>query len=1018
MDLSKTLKICRHVAVPVIVAVGVLGLSSAVGQTFTWNALDGMWSDFSKWIGGQAPTGIDASDQLQFNGSGYTATNDVAPAGGAAFVLNQFTFGTTGPVALAGNAVRLSGTAPAITQTGAGAVNLNLPISASTPVSFTGNGAGVVTINGALSGIFDLTKSGTSTYRFGSPGLGISSGNAWTGALNLAGGTVTFAQAAANVSPAAASALRGNAINFSSPSAQITSVDELRMGQISGTGGTVTVRDSNGNGRDVVLFASNNATFDGTFSNNAAGGTGAGKLAVRGVATQTLTGTVQINDDMTVGHGAGLVLAGNATLGTASAGAVVLEGGTFTLDNTATNNSDRLRDGAANDTSIETVSGGTFSLLGNASNSTNEFIGRLQLGNAKNPRGGALTINVSQPGNFGTTLSIASYSRVSTLTPRNTVDFTASKAGVTVAPGQSTSLPRILVFNITTTGAGGLLTSSDISDSAIGWATVNGSDFATSGSNGIAPVVTSLFGSSFLTSTNARIDSAIPNASITSASDSSLASLKINPGPGQTLSINGAGSLSTNGILLTGPNDFSIVNGGAGTGGISGPGGSRYFHVQSAVLTLGVSVAKTDLSGKQNSLTKSGAGTLVLTNPGNAALTKTLTINAGTVRATPGSSLTGGKIEFRGGVLEIVGGGTLVRTLGDTDGNLNWRGDDLSTGITPVPLANRGLSSADRGSGGFAAFGSDASVDLNGAGATNLTWEDPYFVDSNQALIFGSTRATNRVTFVDNIDLNGTGVAYSAREIRVEDNVSSTGDFARLSGSISGSTNRDLFKTGPGLLELSGNSSLNGATIIHEGEISVTGSTVSSFLTRVRSGAKLRGNGTVGGVLVESGGTLEPGDAANRAGILNTGDATRGGDVTFMDGTAKLVIELGGTTAGGDPAATYDRLNVTGSISLNGATLQGSLLNGFNPALGTLFFIMVNDGSEAVSGTFAQGGFVNFAGGALFEVSYTGNFVADGSGANSFAGGNDVVLRAVPEPSSIALLVGCGSLLALRRRRR
>ena len=66
--------------------------------------------------------------------------------------------------------------------------------------------------------------------------------------------------------------------------------------------------------------------------------------------------------------------------------------------------------------------------------------------------------------------------------------------------------------------------------------------------------------------------------------------------------------------------------------------------------TVDVSLAKADAGGKQNSVTKSGAGTLVLTNTANSSLTKTLTINAGTVRGTPLSSLPAGKIELRGGV--------------------------------------------------------------------------------------------------------------------------------------------------------------------------------------------------------------------------------------------------------------------------------------------------------------------------------------------------------------------------------
>jgi hypothetical protein len=52
-------------------------------------------------------------------------------------------------------------------------------------------------------------------------------------------------------------------------------------------------------------------------------------------------------------------------------------------------------------------------------------------------------------------------------------------------------------------------------------------------------------------------------------------------------------------------------------------------------------------------------------------------------------------------------------------------------------------------------------------------------------------------------------------------------------------------------------------------------------------------------------------------------------------------------------------------------------------------------------------------GGFLFEVSYAGD-----SSTNSFQGGNDVVLRAVPEPGTGTLLmVGLAGVLMRRSRR-
>lgn len=53
-------------------------------------------------------------------------------------------------------------------------------------------------------------------------------------------------------------------------------------------------------------------------------------------------------------------------------------------------------------------------------------------------------------------------------------------------------------------------------------------------------------------------------------------------------------------------------------------------------------------------------------------------------------------------------------------------------------------------------------------------------------------------------------------------------------------------------------------------------------------------------------------------------------------------------------------------------------------------------------------------GGQQFQISYFGNHT--GGGADTFTGGNDVVLRVIPEPNA-ALIGGIGALLLLRRRR-
>jgi autotransporter-associated beta strand protein len=252
---------------------------------------------------------------------------------------------------------------------------------------------------------------------------------------------------------------------------------------------------------------------------------------------------------------------------------------------------------------------------------------------------------------------------------------------------------------------------------------------------------------------------------------------------------------------------------------------------------------------------------------------------------------------------------------------------------------------------------------------------------------------------------------YNAREVRVIDNPNTTLDRAVFTGAITGTIHNDLLKTGNGRLELNGNNAYQGATLVTEGTLVVNSSIQSSFLTHVRNlnpggTATLAGRGTVGVLKVETGGIVAPGNALGNSSILNAGELTMGPG-------AKLSIELGGTTAGGDNTLGYDQVNVTGAVRIAGAELVGGFLGSFlqQVKIGDLFFVIRNDGSDEVDGAFLPGGLL---GSGQFDISYTGD-----SETNQFLGGNDVVLRAlIPEPSVAALAFAAFPLLVGRRRRR
>ena len=239
-----------------------------------------------------------------------------------------------------------------------------------------------------------------------------------------------------------------------------------------------------------------------------------------------------------------------------------------------------------------------------------------------------------------------------------------------------------------------------------------------------------------------------------------------------------------------------------------------------------------------------------------------------------------------------------------------------------------------------------------------------------------------------------------------------TGDSFLATGSGTSTINSviagsgDLTKSGSGKLVLGGSNTYTGKTNVTDGTLVVSGN-ISGSLCQL-SGGTLRGSGTAGVLVVQSAGTISPGIESG-PGILSVASLE-------LQAGSHLVIRLGGTVAG----AGYDQLAVSGEISLAG-DLQGSLINGFNPASATVnpetlhinldgdkFFIASGSG---ITGNFSNEGPANvnlpgfgtvMIGGREFAISYSGNAVA-----NSFTGGTDVVLMAIPETNILGMML-CG----------
>jgi autotransporter-associated beta strand protein len=185
-----------------------------------------------------------------------------------------------------------------------------------------------------------------------------------------------------------------------------------------------------------------------------------------------------------------------------------------------------------------------------------------------------------------------------------------------------------------------------------------------------------------------------------------------------------------------------------------------------------------------------------------------------------------------------------------------------------------------------------------------------------------------------------------------------------------------------------------GGTLLVEG--SMTGSSV-----RVAPEGILRGSGTTGPLALE-GGVLAPGSVV--PGALQTGS------LTLEGGTASFRISSD---------ESFARLVVTGGVSLNAPVALAIQLD-YRPSEGTSFALVQNDGSDAVqflndSARFTIGGQMLQEGSQFYVDSPFGgqNFSLTYGGG---AGGNDVLLLAIPEPCAASLLAG--GLLALLSRRR
>jgi fibronectin-binding autotransporter adhesin len=645
-------------------------------------------TDIATWDSSSLGTGLTAATAVNWGSINITGAQTNIGITGAGTI-------TTGNITLAGDKALTIGNNMALS----GNSSYNI-------ADVTGSTVTDATFSGAISGAFGITKTGAGTLMF-------SGANSYTGGTTVSAGTLMVnagnytkdGNGRTNLytmSVASGATLNlvnnGAAGSYSFPNCLV--IQNLTL---SGSGALIT----SGTGvTDLWGGSTNLSAFTGTF--HATSGTMAFQTSLTsgvnamvldtgayldlrtdgGITLSSLTGTGRIgsswsaNMQLTVGAlnassqfdgviqntvpgysnspSIALTKIGTGTLTLTGAntytGTTTINGGTLALDY-ATQNNNKIASGAA-----LILNGGGISILGNGAANTTQTV-------------------------LGTTLNAGSSSATVT---KNAATHNAALNLNTITRGVGGAL------NVAYAGTGSgtaAVTTDSLNDSTgiLGtWATVGGTDWARNSTNAADGVITAFTG--YVTDTwGAGNHTDVTLVGVDPASGSTTASLRFNATGAKTLTLAGANTLSSGGILVTGNvgANATTINGGT----LAASELIIQQHNTSGALTIG-----SEITGA-TALTKAGAGTLILSGA------KTYT----------------GKTYLSGGVTQISADNNMGTAPGAAVADqLTFAGGSLRLGATFNLANNRGITINTAG----------GTIDTNGfsstyagviAGAGNLT---------------------------------------------------------------------------------------------------------------------------------------------------------------------------------------------------------------------------------------------------------------------------------------------------------
>jgi fibronectin-binding autotransporter adhesin len=473
-----------------------------------------------------------------------------------------------------------------------------------------------------------------------------------------------------------------------------------------------------------------------------------------------------------------------------------------------------------------------------------------------------------------------------------------------------------------------------------------------------------------------------------------------------TLLASGSGNSYISGTALQNSGTFAYTG-----GTIYGSGPAQLTNLAGGVTDFRSDGTAFDSSGtliNQGTLRKSlGAGTTVVNWAVDFQSGSTVDTQAGNINFTAGGTFHDGTINLTGaGVPPALAGGTFLLPVGGTfTAPTNAGGTSFTFSGGTLAVAGSTLAGTMTWTGGAMLGGPGPAGTLAGtlvvAAGNNKSINGTVLQNSGTFRWTGGTISTfssaaAQLTILAGgvIDFQADGAAFDSGY--ASGTIVNQGVLRKSAGT--GSTYVNWTVTNAGSIQNNTGTLNFAASVANTGVVTlVNGSTIAGNIASYTNGTvqgPAGGTGTYSGVLTfNNGSTFLPG-GGQAGGLIVSNNLVMNGGATFFE-------RVGGAT----PVTGYSRVSVGGTVTLGNATFAGDT-TGFVPSGAERLFILINSGSSAVSGTFANapsGGTVTI-GQYNATISYVGN-----AATNATSGGKDVVLyNFAPIPPPAAIWTGAG----------